>query len=52
VSEVTNRAIVLKKRPQGEIQKGDLVMEERPVRELKEGEVLAKVGFWGHSVLM
>jgi NADPH-dependent curcumin reductase CurA len=43
VSEVTNRAIVLKKRPQGEIQKGDLVMEERPVRELKEGEVLAKV---------
>nr|WP_252971214.1 hypothetical protein [Marinobacter sp. DS40M8] len=39
----TNRAVILKQRPQGEIQEGDLALEERPVRELKEGEVLAKV---------
>ena len=43
MSEITNRAIVLKNRPRGEIQDGDLVLEERPVRELKDGEVLAKV---------
>ena len=43
MSNHTNRAVILKRRPQGEIQEGDLALEERPVRELKEGEVLAKV---------
>tara|TARA_R110002111_G_scaffold186956_1_gene252698 strand:- start:1197 stop:2222 length:1026 start_codon:yes stop_codon:yes gene_type:complete len=43
VTNHTNRAVILKQRPQGEIQEGDLALEERPVRELKEGEVLAKV---------
>ena len=37
-----NRKIVLNKRPQGEIQDGDLVLKEEPVRELKDGEVLIK----------
>lgn len=37
-----NRKIVLNKRPQGEIQYGDLVLKEEPVRELKDGEVLIK----------
>ncbi|MFC6685538.1 hypothetical protein ACFQGA_14415 [Marinobacter koreensis] len=32
MSEYRNRAIVLKQRPQGEIQEGDLAMEARPVR--------------------
>ncbi|NWN92236.1 NADP-dependent oxidoreductase [Marinobacter adhaerens] len=43
MSEYKNRAIVLKQRPDGEIQEGDLVMEERPVREPQEGEVVAQV---------
>ncbi|MDV3504788.1 NADP-dependent oxidoreductase [Marinobacter sp. M-5] len=43
VSDVKNHAVVLKQRPQGEIQNGDLVMEERPVRAPGEGEVVAQV---------
>lgn len=43
MSQYKNRAIVLKQRPDGEIQEGDLVMEERPVREPQEGEVVAQV---------
>jgi len=43
VSEYRNRAVVLKQRPEGEIQDGDLVMEERPVRAPEDGEVVAKV---------
>lgn len=43
VSDVKNHAVVLKQRPQGEIQSGDLVMEERPVRAPGEGEVVAQV---------
>lgn len=43
MSEYKNRAIVLKKRPEGEIQEGDLVMEERSVRPPEDGEVVAKV---------
>jgi len=43
VSEYKNRAIVLKKRPEGEIQESDLVMEERSVRAPGDGEVVAKV---------
>ncbi|NIB44925.1 NADP-dependent oxidoreductase [Pseudomaricurvus alkylphenolicus] len=38
-----NRAVVLKKRPQGEIQDGDLALEERPLRELQEGETLIQI---------
>jgi NADPH-dependent curcumin reductase CurA len=34
---------VLKQRPRGEIQQGDLVLEERPVRSPGEGEVVAQV---------
>lgn len=43
MSQYQNRAIVLKKRPNGEIQDGDLVMEDRPVRKPEEGEVVAQV---------
>lgn len=43
MSEYRNRAVVLKQRPEGEIQDGDLVMEERPVRAPEDGEVVAKV---------
>ena len=43
MSDYTNHAVVLKQRPQGEIQDGDLVMEERPVRSPGEGEVVAQV---------
>lgn len=42
MSAYTNRKVVLNKRPQGEIQDGDLVLAEEPVRELKDGEVLIK----------
>ncbi|MGM0768943.1 MAG: NADP-dependent oxidoreductase [Pseudomonadota bacterium] len=43
MSDLKNHAVVLKQRPQGEIQDGDLVMEERPVRSPEEGEVVAQV---------
>ncbi|WP_417539107.1 NADP-dependent oxidoreductase [Marinobacter sp.] len=43
MSQYQNRAIVLKQRPNGEIQEGDLAMEERPVRKPEEGEVVAQV---------
>lgn len=43
MSNYHNRAIVLKQRPNGEIQEGDLVMEERQVREPAEGEVVAQI---------
>ncbi|MBU2874591.1 NADP-dependent oxidoreductase [Marinobacter salexigens] len=43
MSQYQNHAIVLKKRPNGEIQDGDLVMEDRPVRKPEEGEVVAQV---------
>ncbi|SFN26501.1 NADP-dependent oxidoreductase [Marinobacter pelagius] len=43
MSEYKNRAVVLKNRPEGEIQEGDLVMEERLVRAPGDGEVVAKV---------
>ncbi|WP_336368042.1 NADP-dependent oxidoreductase [Marinobacter sp. C2H3] len=39
----TNRAIVLKRRPHGEIQDGDLAMVERLVRAPGEGDVVAQV---------
>jgi NADPH-dependent curcumin reductase CurA len=38
-----NRSIILNKRPQGEIQDGDLALVTRPVRELKDGELLIQV---------
>lgn len=43
MSIYTNRAVVLKQRPQGEIQQGDLVMEDRPVRQPGDGEVVAQI---------
>ncbi len=43
MSEYQNRAVVLKRRPQGEIQQDDLVLESRPVRPPGEGEVVAQV---------
>jgi NADPH-dependent curcumin reductase CurA len=43
MSNYRNRAVVLKRRPQGEIQEGDLVLEDRPVRQPEEGEVVAQV---------
>ena len=42
MSAYSNRKVVLNKRPQGEIQDGDLVLKEEPVRDLKDGEVLIK----------
>ena len=39
---LTNRQWVLRKRPQGLIQDGDLELVESPVRELKDGEVLVR----------
>ena len=42
MSAYSNRKVVLAKRPQGEIQDGDLVLKEEPVRDLKDGEVLIK----------
>ena len=38
----TNKRWVLKRRPAGEIQPGDLELIEEPMRELAEGEVLAR----------
>ncbi len=35
-----NQAVVLSKRPQGEIQEGDLSLSHQALRELKDGEVL------------
>lgn len=35
-----NRRVVLAKRPNGEIQEGDLVLEEAPIPELQDGEFL------------
>lgn len=43
MNDYKNHAIVLKQRPQGEIQDCDLVMEERPVQPPNEGEVVAQV---------
>ncbi|WP_425607963.1 NADP-dependent oxidoreductase [Marinobacter albus] len=43
MSEYKNRAVVLKQRPQGEIQDGDLVLEQRPVRAPNNGEVVAQI---------
>ena len=40
MTDLTNRKIVLKQRPQGEIRDGDLVMEQEPVRDIRDGEVL------------
>lgn len=42
MSAYVNRKVVLSRRPQGEIQDGDLSLVETPVRELKDGEVLIK----------
>ncbi|MAD01831.1 MULTISPECIES: NADP-dependent oxidoreductase [Pseudomonas] len=42
MSAYSNRKVVLNKRPQGEIQDGDLVLKEETVRDLKDGEVLIK----------
>ncbi|AQZ94026.1 NADP-dependent oxidoreductase [Halopseudomonas phragmitis] len=42
MSAYVNRKVVLSRRPQGEIQDGDLSLVEAPVRELKDGEVLIK----------
>ena len=42
MTALTNRKIVLARRPQGEIQDGDLVLKDEPVRELRDGEVLIK----------
>lgn len=43
MSEYKNRAVVLKKRPQGEIQPGDLVLEDRPALPPQDGEVMVQV---------
>lgn len=43
MNEYKNRSVVLKKRPCGEIQLGDIVLEERAVRSPNEGEVVAKI---------
>lgn len=37
-----NRAVVLNRRPEGEIRDGDLELRERPVPELKQGDVLVQ----------
>jgi NADPH-dependent curcumin reductase CurA len=42
MSQYTNHAVVLKRRPQGEIQDGDLALEERPLPALKDDQVLIK----------
>lgn len=42
MSAYVNRKVVLSRRPQGEIQDGDLSLVEAPVRELKDGEVLIR----------
>lgn len=38
-----NRAVVLNRRPQGEIRDGDLELREQPVPELKQGDVLVQI---------
>ncbi len=38
-----NRAIVLSKRPKGELAEGDLTLVDRPLRDLKNGELLVKI---------
>ncbi|GAB3106374.1 NADP-dependent oxidoreductase [Aestuariicella hydrocarbonica] len=43
MTQYQNRSIVLSKRPQGELQDGDLTLETNPVRELKDGEFLIQV---------
>jgi NADPH-dependent curcumin reductase len=42
VSNYRNRAVVLNRRPEGEIRDGDLEVREKPVPQLKDGEVLVK----------
>lgn len=42
MTKYKNRAVVLNRRPHGEIQDGDLVIQERTVRPLKDGEVLTQ----------
>ena len=42
MTNYTNRAIRLSKRPQGEVQDGDLSLVTEPVRELADGEILIK----------
>lgn len=38
-----NRCIILNRRPQGEIQDGDLTLTDHPVRSLEDGEILIQV---------
>ncbi|WP_339800494.1 NADP-dependent oxidoreductase [uncultured Marinobacter sp.] len=42
MTEYKNRAVVLNRRPEGEIRDGDLVVQEREQRPLKDGEVRAQ----------
>lgn len=43
MSQYQNRSIILSKRPQGELQDGDLTLTSNPVRELKDGEYLIQI---------
>ncbi|MBO6505368.1 MAG: NADP-dependent oxidoreductase [Kordiimonadaceae bacterium] len=43
MTDTINRRVVLAKRPEGELQDGDLVLEEAPIPALAEGELLIQV---------
>lgn len=43
MTQYKNRAVVLKRRPEGEIRDGDLALQEKPVPELKPGDVLVQI---------
>src|SRR5690625_157334 len=43
MTQYKNHAVVLKRRPEGEIRDGDLELQERALPELKQGDVLVQV---------
>lgn len=47
MSDLTNRQVVLRKRPTGLVQPGDTEMVERPVPELADGEALVRNTYLG-----
>ena len=47
MSDLTNRQVVLRKRPTGLVQPGDTELIERPVPELAEGEALVRNTYLG-----
>lgn len=43
MTEYTNRRVVLARRPEGELQDGDLILEEAPIPTLQDGQLLIQI---------